>query len=190
DIVMFWTSRVTESARSTRFPQPFQVHLYTDEYYENELMPNSYRQNPLTNQDTITLTSRFVTWGRDISKYPDPNTAYLQKNARYENLRTSGTIYLQKSTVEKALLDSLYWELSDEYSQSSDKWKKSLKEPILPDSNTPRNGKPAQNSSEKISARTVNNTAANESPYSLASRQESQSKALKEYLQHYGAYQT
>src|SRR5690606_12651076 len=116
--------------------------------------------------------------------------AYLQKNARYENLRTSGTIYIHKSPQEKAELDKLYQELNDEYSKSSDKRKRSLKEPIPPSSDTPRNGSPAQSSSEKIAARTVDNTGTEDWAYSLVSKPELQSKALKEYLQRYGAFQT
>lgn len=124
DIVMFWSSRVMENARSARFPQPFQLHLYTEEYYEKELGPNSDRLDPLTNQDTITITQRMVTWNKDISRYPDPNTAYLQKYVRYENLRTSGAIYTLKGQEEKDLLDKLYQELESEYSSSNDKRKK------------------------------------------------------------------
>lgn len=190
DFVGFFQSGVNANARSKRFPQPFQVHLYTDEYYDKNFGPESPDRQPRIHTDTITLTSRLVTWNKDIQKYPDPNTAYLQKNARYENLRTSGTIYSQKSQQEKAELERLYQELNDEYSKSSDKRKKSLKEPIVPDSDTRRNGDPSQSSSGKIGARTVGNSGENDMVYSLAFSPELQSKALKEYLTLYGQYQT
>lgn len=136
DIVLFWSSRVMENARSARFPQPFQVHLYTEEYYEKELGPDSDRLNPLTNHDTITITQRRVIWHRDIQKYPDPNTAFLQKNARYEKLRNSGVPYSQKSQQEQEEINSLYQELNKEYSKSSDIRKKSLKQPFPPQNQT------------------------------------------------------
>lgn len=181
DFKYYFQSGVMKNARSKRFPQPYQVHLYTKDYG----LPN-----PLTNQDTITLTSRFVTWGRDISKYPDPNTAYLQKNARYEKLRTSGTIYSQKSAQEKALLDSLYIELNNEYFQSSDKRKKSLKQPISPDSDSPRNGNATQNNGEKIAVQNKGSLGGKELVYAFASSNGSRSAGLQEYLALYGKYQT
>ncbi|HSF52351.1 MAG TPA: M56 family metallopeptidase [Algoriphagus sp.] len=190
DFVFFYQSSVKSNARSEQFPQPFQVHLYSDAYYDQLFGPNSPGRKPLDTSDTVTLTQRRVTWGKDISRYPDPNTAYLQKNARYENLRTSGTIYDQKSQEEKALLDSLYKELSNEYSQSSDKRKRSLKEPISPDSDIPRNGGSSQNSSEKIAARTVSNSGDEGVVYSLVPSTELKSDDLKEYLTLYGQYQT
>ncbi len=190
DFVGFFQSNVKESARSKSFPQPYQVHLYTDDYYDKNFGPEAKHRQPRTSEDTVTLTSRLVTWNKDIQKYPDPNTAYLQKNARYEKLRTSGTIYSQKSTEEKVLLDSLYHELDNEYSQSSDKRKKSLKEPILPSSDTRRNGDPAQGSSEKTGAQTVRNSGDNDVFYTLAFSPGLRSDALKEYLTLYGKYQT
>lgn len=190
DVVMFWTSRVTENARSARFPQPFQVHLYTNDHYEKEIGPNSDSQKPLTDQDTITLTQRKVTWHKDIQKYPDPTTAYLQKNARYEKLRTSGTIYIHKSPEEKALLDELYQELRGEYSKASDRRKKNLKEPIAPDSNTRRFGTPDGSASETAELKTVGNGNSDGMAYLFAFSPQLQSKSLQEYLSLYGQYQT
>lgn len=190
DFVGFFQSGVKANARSKRFPQPFQVHLYTDPYFDLHFGPNSEMRQSRTNQDTITITTRMVTWHKDIQKYPDPTTAFLQKNARYEKLRTSGTLYSQKSEQEKSKLETLYNELIKEYSNFSDQKKKSLTEPIFPNSDIGRNGGPSSSAPEKISARTVRNTGDQELVYMLAHRTEWQSKALKEYLQHYGDFQT
>lgn len=133
DFVFFYQSSVKSNARSERFPQPYQVHLYSDSYYDLQFGPNSEGRRPLTNRDTITLTQRMVTWNHDISRNPDPNTAYLQKNARYEKLRKSGKTFNQNEIDE---LNQLYRELKEEYTKSSDKRKKSLKQPIPPETKT------------------------------------------------------
>jgi biopolymer transport protein ExbD len=181
----FLQSRVMQNARSKRFPQPFQVHLYTHNFYK-ELGP----KKPLTEQDTITLTQRRATWHKDIQRYPDRNTAFLQKNARYEKLRTSGTIYSQKSPEEKALLDSLYHELDSLYTSSSSGRKKYIKKPIAPDSDSPRNGGSSQNSSEKIAVRNNGSLGGEELVYEFASSNGGRSAELQEYLALYGKYQT
>lgn len=190
DFVGFFQSGVKENARTDRFPQPYQVHLYSDAYYDKYFGPEAEDRQPRTNADTITLTQRRVTWHRDISRYPDPTTAYLQKYARYENLRTSGTIYIHKGPEEKAMLDELYRELEMEYSQSSDKRKKNLKEPISPSSEARRNGDSAKNTTDKINAQTVGNKGDAEIVYSLVFSPALQSDAMKEYLTLYGQYQT
>lgn len=130
DFVLYFQSPVMPNARSERFPQPYQVNLYSNEYFEKEFGPNSEIRRPRTSSDTITLTQRKVTWHKDISRYPDPNTAYLQKNARYEKLRKSGIPYSQRARKEQEELNQLYQELNEEYSKSSDNRKKSIKEPI------------------------------------------------------------
>ena len=133
DFVFFYQSSVKSNARSERFPQPYQVHLYSDSYYDLRFGPNSEGRRPRTNRDTITLTQRMVTWNHDISRNPDPNTAFLQKNARYEKLRKSGKTFNQNEIEE---LNQLYRELNEEYTKSSDKRKKSLKQPIPPETKT------------------------------------------------------
>jgi biopolymer transport protein ExbD len=130
DIAVFWGSSVTVNARTKRFPQPYQFHLYSEEGYEKLLGPNSDFGKPIS--DTITLTQRNTTWHKDISRYPDPTTAYLQKNARYEKLRKPEGTFSQKSPEKQKELNQLYQELNEEYSKSSDKRKKSLKQPIPP----------------------------------------------------------
>jgi len=190
DFAGFFQSRVMSNARSDRFPQPYQVHLYTDSYFNENFGPESEIRQPLTNTDTITLTQRKVTWHKDISRYPDPTTAYLQKYVRYENLRTSGALYTHKSLEEKAMLNKLYQELNSEFSKSSDKRKKNLKEPINPSSNIQRNGIQGQSSSDKIKVQPTNTNKDKAKVSTLVFLPEIQSKALKEYLTRYGKFHT
>ncbi|GAA0879495.1 hypothetical protein GCM10009119_24630 [Algoriphagus jejuensis] len=190
DFAFLIQSSVREVARTGKFPQPYQVHLYTQQGYDQHLGKDAAFRKPLTSQDTITLTQRRVTWHKDIQKYPDANTAYLQKNARYEKLRTSGTIYIHKIPEEKALLDKLYQELESEYSQSSDKRKRSLKEPIVPSSDIPRKGDPRENSSEQPAIQSVRRAEGSDVAYTFVYSPQLHSKSLQEYLSVYGQYQT
>jgi hypothetical protein len=186
DIAWFMTSGVRENAKTARFPQPFQTHLYTPEYYEQQFGENSHYQNPMRS-DTITITQRFVFWNKDIERYPDRNTAFLQKNAHYEKLRTSGTIYSQKSDEERALLNKLYEELDREYSQAG-KRQRSLKKPIPPSSEVPRNGDP-QSDSSKTPVQLSATTLSKKINYSFANLPALHSNDLKEYLTVYSRYQ-
>lgn len=129
DFDWFFQSGVKANARSERFPQPFQVHLYSPEYFEESFGPNSEMFRPRTNQDTITITQRMVTWMKDISRYPDPTTAFLQKNARYEKLKTSPNA---SSPEVKAEIQRLFVELEDVYSKTPDNRKNRIKKPIPP----------------------------------------------------------
>jgi hypothetical protein len=56
DFVMWFQSGVKANARSSRFPQPFQVNLYSPGYFEESFGPNSEMFRPRTNRDTITIT--------------------------------------------------------------------------------------------------------------------------------------
>jgi biopolymer transport protein ExbD len=187
--VYYFQSPVLANARSERFPQPFQVYLYTQVHFDSELGPDSHSQNPLTESDTITLTSRGI-WYKDLQRYPDPVTAYLQKYSRYENLRTSGAIDIHKAAEEKNLLGKLYDELTKEYTQLTDTRRKSLRTPIAPDSDTPINGSPEQKTSGKIQLQRVSAGRGEAVTFKMASSGSLESKALQKYLRHYGAYQT
>ncbi|GAB2499698.1 M56 family metallopeptidase [Algoriphagus taiwanensis] len=180
DFVWAFQSRVFPNARSEKYPQPYQVHLYREAYYEQELGPSSAMFQPRTNQDTITLTQRNITSYKDLSRYPDPTTAYLQKNAKYEKLKGSEDAY---SPMVKAELEDLYQELKSTYDQAPANRQKRLVKPLPP--NIPARRKDSSN--EEI---TKVSTDPNLVSYSLAFSPQSQSKALKSYIQLYGEYQT
>lgn len=129
DFDWFFQSGVKANARSARFPQPFQVHLNSPKYFEERFGPNSEMFRPKTNQDTITLTQRMVTWHKDISRYPDPVTAFLQKNARYEKLKASPNA---SDPEVKAEIQQLFEELDEAYSKTQDNRKPRIKKPIPP----------------------------------------------------------
>lgn len=129
DFVKWFQSGVKANARSVRFPQPFQVYLYSPGYFEESFGPNSDMFRPRTNRDTITITQRKLTSMKDLSRYPDPVTAFLQKNARYEKLKASPE---GNSAEVKQKIQQLYEELESEYSKTPDNRKKRLKKPIPP----------------------------------------------------------
>jgi len=164
DFVWVFKSSVHSNARSVRFPQPFQVHLYSEKHFDETYGPNSEQKRPRNSTDTITITQRNTTWHKDISRYPDPTTAYLQKNARYEKLRKSEGTFSQKSQQDQEELNQLYQELNEEYSKTSDTRKKSLKQPIPPQTKT-------------------------ESQQSVSKNAESHQSSLANYHELNGAYQ-
>lgn len=127
--VKWFQSGVKANARSVRFPQPFQVHLYSPKYFEESFGPNSDMFRPRTNRDTITITQRKMTSMKDLSRYPDPVTAYLQKNARYEKLKSSPEV---SSPEVKAEIQQLFEELEDAYSKTPENRKHRLKKPTPP----------------------------------------------------------
>ena len=129
DFDWFFQSGVKANARSERFPQPFQVHLYSPEYFEESFGPNSEMFRPRTNQDTITITQRMVTWMKDISRYPDPTTAFLQKNARYEKLKASPNA---SNPEVKSEIQRLFDELEEAYAKTPDNRKHRLPKPTPP----------------------------------------------------------
>jgi biopolymer transport protein ExbD len=190
DFDWYFQSGVKANARTARFPQPFQVHLYSPKYFEESFGPNSEMFRPRTNRDTITVTQRNLTSMKDLSRYPDPTTAYLQKYVRYENLRTSGTLYPNRSEEQKETLDKLYQELKSLYAQSPDNRKKNLKEPILPSSDEPRNGLGNQGSEFKTNLQAVSNKSENAFVFTLVNSPALKSQTLKDYLNRYGKYQT
>lgn len=136
DFVKWFQSGVKANARSARFPQPFQVHLYSPKYFEESFGPNSDMFRPRTNRDTITITQRKMTSMKDLSRYPDPVTAFLQKNARYEKLKASPKA---SEPDMKEEIQRLFEELEAAYSKTPDNRKNRLKKPIAP--NTGVSGK-------------------------------------------------
>jgi biopolymer transport protein ExbD len=130
DFVKWFQSGMKANARSARFPQPFQVHLYSPKYFEESLGPNSEMFRPRTNRDTITLTQRNLTSMKDLSRYPDPVTAFFQKNSRYEKLKASPNA---GEPEVKQKIQQLYKELESDYAKTPDNRKHRLKKPIAPD---------------------------------------------------------
>ncbi len=66
---------------------------------------------------------------KDISRFPDPITAFLQKNTRYEKLKASPDA--NKPEVKEEI-QRLFEELEDAYAKTPDNRKKMLKKPIAP----------------------------------------------------------
>lgn len=186
DIVYFQGSYIQLNARSEQFPQSNQFYIYTQEGFEKEFIKNPKYGKHL--EATITFTHNRGIWGKDLEKDPDPNTAYLQKNAYYEKLRTSRNIYANKTSEEKALLGKLYEELKFEYDQATDALRKQLKEPIQPDSDRKRFDYSSEEPSEKITSVSNPINRGIEKSYSFVYA--SGGMPLDEYLIRYGQFQT
>ena len=156
DFVWWFQSGVKPNARSVRFPQPFQVTLYSPGYFTQNFGPNSEMFRPRTNRDTITITLRKMTSMKDLSRYPDPVTAFLQKNARYEKLKASPEA---SSPEVKQEIQRIFEELEVEYSKTLENRKQRLKKPVPP--------------SEASSGKSLSATPQNKSTYwSLYSKYE------------------
>lgn len=136
DFYHFFDSYVYPNARSKRFPQEHQVHLYKKEYYLKVYGPDAEMFKPLTSNDTITLTARGGIWHKDIQNFPDPTTKYLQVLAKYAKLRDDGVVYASKSDQEKRELDEMYQQLKEKYFSSNPAWQKRVKKPIPPQGNS------------------------------------------------------
>ncbi|GMQ30492.1 M56 family metallopeptidase [Algoriphagus confluentis] len=180
DFVWAFQSRVFPNARSEKYPQPFQVSLYKEAYFDQKLGPSSEMFQPLTNQDTITLTQRNLTSFKDLSRYPDPVTAYLQKNARYEKLKSDGNA---DSPQVKAELESLYQELNAIYNQTPANRQKRLVKPL------PLDPSSSQKESKGKAMAEVSSDP-NSIPFSMVNAPLYKSEALKMYIKLYGEYQT
>lgn len=180
DFVLVFQSRVFSNARSERFPQPYQVHLYRENYFQEKYGPDSEMFRPRSNQDTITLTQRRVTWMKDISRYPDPTTAFLQKNARYEKLKLSD----KKDEPEvKKEIERLYLELEKEYNQAKENRKKQLPKPLPTDTISPVFKNKSESNSRQISfSSSSNSTKINVVPAV-------QSNEVRSYLRLYSEFQ-
>lgn len=129
DFDWYFQSGVKANARSERFPQPFQVHLYSPRHFEESFGPNSEMYRPRTNRDTITITQRKLTAMKDLSRYPDPITAFLQKHARYEKLKASSDA---SDPEVKEEIQRLFEELEDAYTKTPDNRKYRIKKPTPP----------------------------------------------------------
>lgn len=129
DIIYFSSSKVYDNARTERFPQPFQVSLYTATYYEETYGSDPEMWKPI--EGTITLTPR-ATWMRDLSTNPDMTTEYLQIYSAYEKLRTSGVNYINKSKEEQEKLDAMFSDLGGKYFKFNAARKSKMKRPEVP----------------------------------------------------------
>lgn len=118
DIVFYNDSFVHTNARSERFPQEHQVHMYNQEGFEKNYGPESGFVDPLTKEDKLYLypsenrVNRGNPWVKDAKSLV---TVYLEMNEKYEKLRKAEPHFVHRSEEEQRDLEALFSELGSLY---------------------------------------------------------------------------
>lgn len=158
DIAHVFNSFVHTNARSERFPQEHQVHLYTEEGFENTYGPSSGFTTPLTKEDKLYLypsenrVNRGMPWVKkdngavteqksEVSRWPPGVQAetlrkefqtYVDTHKEYEALRNQAPHFVKRSKAEQDNLIEMYSELERLYLQIPFHDKPKVKYPVLP----------------------------------------------------------
>lgn len=125
DVVHYFSSFVHSNARSERFPQNYQVNIYTLSGFENAYGKNSsFGKKPMGGTLTIGSVSpkrEKVKVGFSSNQYIPSSTSYQKQAAEFQLKITNSSIFTQPSTEEiEALraqfltLDQTYFNLSME----------------------------------------------------------------------------
>lgn len=133
DFVWYFQSRVLPNARSEKFPQPFQVHLYQEDYFEQEMGPSSPMFRPRTNQDTIILNQKSVKKVSDLAPRAEPLSEsytlifspslrhYLQLYGEYQTQANENGVFSKWTNEEISQLENKFQELRTLYTLLSPK---------------------------------------------------------------------
>ncbi|MEB2784300.1 M56 family metallopeptidase [Algoriphagus persicinus] len=146
DVVYVFSSFVHLNARSKRFPQEHQVHLYSNEGYEMTYGAKSGFGVPLTKDDKLYIypADKRVNAGKpwikkvndpvaiqtnnDSSKWPpavkaariqDHLQSYTDAISAYEKLRNQAPHFVKRSKAEQDKLTELFYDLGSMYFQIS-----------------------------------------------------------------------
>jgi beta-lactamase regulating signal transducer with metallopeptidase domain len=118
EIVLFFDSFVHLNARSERFPQEHQVHLYTEKGFEETFGAESGFGEPLTEKDKRYLypSARRVNHGKPwVRKVKEPVAAYQEKYAEYQISVNKQLVFRKKTVHEMAILFDMFTELNNSY---------------------------------------------------------------------------
>jgi beta-lactamase regulating signal transducer with metallopeptidase domain len=158
DIAMYIDSFVHKNARSERFPQEHQVHMYSLEGYENAYGANSGNGGPLTKDDKFYLypadkrTNHGKPWVRkekntvtalknDSDRWPpgverdrrqNQLQSYIDDNLEYEKLRNASTHFVERSKAEQDKLLAIFSDLGGKYYRIPFNDKPKVNRPIHP----------------------------------------------------------
>ncbi|MFC5624831.1 M56 family metallopeptidase [Algoriphagus winogradskyi] len=159
DVVFFFNSFVHLNARSERFPQEHQVHMYSEEAYENAFGAKSGKGNPLDKDDKFYIypKDKRINFGKPwVKKEKDPvadkkeETAdkwppavkaaqikndlesYIDAYAAYEKLRKQAPHFVNRSKAEQEKLTEMYTELRSMYFQVAFHDKPKVRRAVLP----------------------------------------------------------
>jgi hypothetical protein len=118
DVAHFFDSFVHLNARSERFPQEHQVHLYTEKGFGETFGAESGFSDPLTEKNKLYLypSARRVNHGKPwIRKVEKPMAAYQEKYAEYEISVNKQLVFRKKTVNEMAILFDMFTELNTSY---------------------------------------------------------------------------
>jgi len=118
DVALFFDSFVHLNARSERFPQEHQVHLYTEKGFEDTFGAESGFSDPLTEKNKLYLypSARRVQNGSPwVRKVKEPVAAYQEKYAEYEISVNKQLVFRKKTVNEMATLFDMFTELNNSY---------------------------------------------------------------------------
>jgi hypothetical protein len=159
DVVFFFNSFVHLNARSERFPQEHQVHMYSEEAYENAFGAKSGKGNPLDKDDKFYIypKDKRINFGKPwVKKEKDPVAAqkvetadkwppavkaaqikndlqeYIDAYAAYEKLRKQAPHFVNRSKGEQDQLTEMFSDVWSKYLQVTFHDKPKVKYPARP----------------------------------------------------------
>lgn len=134
-IVHAFNSFVHNNARSEKFPQEHQVHLYTTEGFEKIYGEDSGFSDPLTNEDKLYLYpfEKRVNKGKPwVRKNDSPVAVYQEKLKIYDLYRNGQPHFINRPEEEQHNLETLYSELGSIYFKIPLELKGTIKRPTPP----------------------------------------------------------
>lgn len=129
DIAYFTSSFVHSNARSERFPQNYQVSIYTESGFENTFGKNSSFGKTL--RGTVTFHSESPK-KQEFTVSSDPISLYQRDLNRYQERLNSGVPFIEKSNIEQEQLVEMFSDLGGRYFRLMDSDKKKAERPVNP----------------------------------------------------------
>ncbi len=129
DIAYFTSSFVHSNARSERFPQNYQVSIYTESGFENTFGKNSSFGKAL--RGTVTFHSESPK-KQEFTISSDPISLYQRDLNRYQERLNSGVPFIEKSNIEQEQLVEMFSDLGARYFRLMDSDKKKAERPVNP----------------------------------------------------------
>lgn len=133
EFVYFFESFVHNNARSVKFPQPYQVSLYTANGFEDSFGKGSGFGMPYTGEMTIYLEES-EKWPPTEEKEEEKSLVlnYNELNTRYEKLRNTKPHFVERSEEEQKNIEGLFSELGSIYFRIPLDLKGTVKRPTHP----------------------------------------------------------
>ncbi|WP_296703781.1 M56 family metallopeptidase [Algoriphagus sp.] len=133
EFVYYFESFVHNNARSEKFPQPFQVSLFTVAGFENSFGEDSGFGMPYEGGMTIYLEDS-EKWPPSVKKEEEKSLTqnFNELNTRYEKLRNAEPHFVERSESEQQKLLALFSELGSMYFRIPLELKQTANRPIHP----------------------------------------------------------